>query len=255
MPSLVNALKAESTKMVSLRSTWVWMILLTGSLYGPLILVGLLGKSGTQVDWEMLLVGAMIFSLMAVSYAGSSIAAEYSEKMYAHAFLSQDRRSYWLIARSLLIIVFIAINAIVGGFLAWVVVAVLPKPEFVGGDITQVWALSMMTLMFSIIAMWCAVLTRSRVVAVAVPLVWMIVVEQLLSAAAGSDIGRMFWLVGPGTRTTQIAGVLGGHGNDMEVGWHAMQIQPLWFNVAVVLAWIGVAIATSFLVNARRDVR
>nr|WP_240394121.1 hypothetical protein [Corynebacterium lactis] len=32
-------------------------------------------------------------------------------------------------------------------------------------------------------------------------------------------------------------------------------IQPLWFNVSVLVAWVAVAIAVSLWVNAKRDVK
>lgn len=73
MTAFSNALRSEWTKMASLRSTWIFAVLLAGSVVGPVVLIGLFMGEATSVDWSRLLVGSGIFSMIAVAFAGSSV--------------------------------------------------------------------------------------------------------------------------------------------------------------------------------------
>lgn len=260
MTSFINAIRSEWTKVSTLRSTWVTAILLVGSLAGPVFLMGLFSQPGSEINNEMLTIGSMIFLLIAIAFAGSTVAGEYNDHMHAHAFLSQDRRSLWLIARTLVVLAFLLVTAAIGIGLASVIALVMPNFTYVGGPLEPIWRLGLSVVIFALIAIAISVLTRSRVAAVAIPLVWIVVVENLLGLAAYSTkVARFVWFLAPFERISQVTGgspgVFGVPMPVMREGWEAGALQPMWFNVAVLVLWIALTFAASLWSNARRDVK
>lgn len=260
MTSFINAIRSEWTKVSTLRSTWVMAILLVGSIAGPVFLMGLFSQPGSQINNEMLTIGSMIFLLIGIAFAGSSVAGDYNDHMHAHAFLSQDRRSLWLIARTIIVLAFLAVAGAVGIGIAAIIAVVMPNFTYVGGSLEPMARLALASLVFALIAIAFAVLTRSRVAAVSIPLVWLVVVENLLGLAAhATKIAQFVWLIAPLERVTQLTGgAPGAFGIPMPVireGWSAGTLQPAWFNVAVLVFWIILAIALSLWANSRRDVK
>lgn len=257
--SFSNALRSEWTKLKSLRSTWVYVVLLVGSIAGPMIVFSVAADDGMSADWSLLLSGSVIFNMIAVAFAGSTVAGEYNDQMHAHAFLTQDRRSLWLSARFLLTVVLLAICWSLGVVIAYLAVTVSPTVEFDGGDSYYNLTSLLGFVVFSLVAMSLGVLTRSRVAAVAIPLVWLLVVENMLVYAASAfTIFKPIWLVAPGERINQLAPQLTGLGTDPErphIGFDAGMTQPMWFNLLVVVAWIVLAIAAAQWVNSKRDVK
>lgn len=259
MTSFMNALRSEWTKLASLRSTWIFAILLVGSMFGPVVLMGLLAEQGTVLDWTMMTIGTMLFVMIAIAFSGSTLAGEYNDQMHAHAFLTQDRRSLWLLARGLLTIVFLAVCWSLGVGIAYLATVVSPKVSFEGGSFEDFIVAVLTFGVFSVIAMSLGVLTRSRVAAVAVPLVWLLVVEKLLVLAVSATAFALpFWLAAPGERISQLSSQLvSGIANPEApgIGYTPDTSQPMWFNAIVLVAWVVVAIAAAHVVNAKRDVK
>lgn len=267
MTGFNNALRSEWTKMTSLRSTWIYVILLVGSMVGPVVLQVSMFEGGFGIDWQSLTVGTVLFAMIAIAYAGASIAGEYNDQMHAHAFLTQDRRSLWIVARGLLELALLLVTWLLGLVIAYLVVVVWPGVSFEGGAPTAAVTSVLTFSIFAVIAMALGVLTRSRVAAVAIPLVWLLVVEQLVKFAAMATKAMVpVWLAAPGERISQLADQLTGNRSVMDnfeamlnpplpTGFQPETIQPMWFNVAVLVAWVAVAIAVSLWVNAKRDVR
>ena len=109
--SFGNALRSEWTKLASLRGTWVYVVLLVGSIAGPMAAFSMAADAGATADWELLLLGTVIFNMIVIAFGGSTLAGEYNDQMNAHAFLTQDRRSLWLSARMTLTLVLIAVSS------------------------------------------------------------------------------------------------------------------------------------------------
>lgn len=283
MTSFGNALRSEWTKMASLRSTWIFVVLLVGSIAGPVVLLVSIMESGMSVGWQQLTIGMVIFTMIAVAYGGSSLAGEYNDQMHAHAFLTEDRRSLWLVARGLLVTVLLAVTWVVGLGVGYLAVVIAPGISFDGGAATENLKGVLSFVVFGFIAMALGVLTRSRVAAVSIPLVWMLVVEQLLGyAALMTKMMVPVWLAAPGVRIAQLAeqvgdggaGGVGGAGGagsmgastagEMEIffadppgaiGFGPENTQPLWFNVSVLVAWVVLCVAVALWVNQKRDVK
>ena len=253
------ALRSEWTKLASLRGTWVYVVLLVGSIAGPMLAFSMAADGGATADWELLLLGTVIFNMIVIAFGGSTLAGEYNDQMNAHAFLTQDRRSLWLSARMTLTLVLIAACWVIGVALAWLSVTVSPRTEFKGGDGADILAGILGFVVFGLIAMSLGVLTRSRVAAVAIPLVWILVVESMLEfAALAYAIFRPLWLVTPGARIQQVSTQLGNviaNPENPRTGFEAGMTQPMWFNIVVLVAWIVVAVGVAHWANAKRDVK
>lgn len=51
LSSTVHAVRAETTKLFSTRSTIVYAVLLAGSLFGPVTLVAVFSEPGLAMNW------------------------------------------------------------------------------------------------------------------------------------------------------------------------------------------------------------
>ena len=97
----MNALRSELIKLSSLRSSLIYFILLTGSLYGPIVLQGLLDSTmDMSLTWTALLSGGIIFQVLAVIYGAFSASSDLNNRLHGQAFLTQPNRWNWLVAVS-----------------------------------------------------------------------------------------------------------------------------------------------------------
>ncbi|AER68424.1 ABC transporter permease [Corynebacterium pseudotuberculosis] len=253
---MINALRSEITKLLTLRSTWVWAILLTGSLYGPVVLIGLFSGEASDYDWGFALPGAMIFVMLAVSFSASAMAGEFNDRMHAQAFLTQPRRSLWFNARTLVISGFLLINYLVGVGLIYLVFLVFPKITLVNEKTVLILVDGVLFLVFSFIAIGVAALTRNRVAAMAVPLAWFLAIERLITVAASQIAAFMpLWLVTAGERVSQLAKYRKDNAEFSSIGWDFMDVQPLGYNIGIIVAWTVVSLLLGLWINAKRDVR
>ncbi|MHC9572452.1 ABC transporter permease [Corynebacterium diphtheriae] len=252
-----NALKSEWTKLMSLRSTAVYFILITGALYGPMVLLVGLADTSSGVDWSSLLVGWGIAVAISTAFAGASVAGELDDHMHAHAYLTQNSRSTWIAAKSVVYTVFLAITFAIGIGLAVAVAQVFPDSSFSGGETTDLFIALFHAIIFGSFAFAIGMLTRSKVAAVAFPLAWMLVIDQLIPLAASKiEAATFLWLLSPRPRSGQLADTIAGTvETGMEHGFELGQIQPDWFNVAVIAGWVVVATVSVFAVNRVRDIR
>ena len=63
----MNVVRSEIAKLTSLRSTWVYAILLVGSIAGPVVLMGLFASdSTTDFYWNDLLIAGDLFQMHAI---------------------------------------------------------------------------------------------------------------------------------------------------------------------------------------------
>lgn len=246
---MLKAISSEVTKLLSLRSTWIYVILFTGSIYGPTTLYMLFNDS-PRLDggWPDLLFGGMIFLMIAIIFGASTTGGDISNHMTAHAFLTQKHRSSWLLARALVAAVFVELNYILGVALSWAVLNVFPAGHFTGEDQLLLWGYAVGAPAFAVMAVGIAALLRNRVGAIALPLVWMLVVEGLLYAA-GEKISflKTLYNLSPGSRV-----------QDMQT-WiyaqdHTDMVSP-GFGFAVMIAWMVALLVLGLYSNKTRDVK
>lgn len=246
---MLKAISSEVTKLLSLRSTWIYVILFTGSIYGPTTLYMLFNDS-SRLDggWPELLFGGMIFLMIAIIFGASTTGGDISNHMTAHAFLTQKSRSSWLLARALVAAVFVELNYILGVALSWAVFNVFPAGHFTGEGQLLVWGYAVGAPAFAVMAVGIAALLRNRVGAIALPLVWMLVIEGLL-AMGGQKIPflKTLYHLSPGSRVP-----------DMQ-SWvvstdHAGMASPT-SGFIVLIAWMVVLLALGLYSNKTRDVK
>lgn len=245
--SLFNALRSESTKILSMRSSLVYAILMVGSLFGPVTLFMIFSDaSDPVVDWALLSVGAMIFQVVAIIFAAATTAGDIRNNMHAQAFLTQDNRSLWILAKVVVTMVFTAMTYLVGTALALVAGVAFGGSMELGTDAGQFGANLLGCVVFAAISVGLAAVIRSQVGAVALPIVWLVVIEGMLAMATG----RYEWLrpvvaLAPGLRQGQLA-----YGTDpYELG------VSTWGCYVILIGWVVVMTGLGLWRNARTDVR
>ncbi|MGP5081473.1 ABC transporter permease [Corynebacterium variabile] len=243
--SFTNALRAETTKLFSLRSSLVYAILLTGSLFGPVTLIALFGDDAT-LDWSTILFGLQIFMLVAVIFAAATTAGDIRNHMHAQAFLTQAGRWQWVAARITVTAVFTAVTYVLGTVLAIGGGAALGGTLSLGTD-TFIPVVGLVTnVLFAAMSVGLACVIRSQVASVAVPVAWLLVIDGMLGMAAESiGIFRPLAAIAPMQRQTQLLG-----GED-----------PLGFGFStavcylIIIAWFAALAALGLWRNHRVDVR
>ena len=183
MTSLLNSLRSENTKLFSMRSTLVYAILLAGSLFGPVTLMGLFGDR-PDFDWSTITFGYQIFLLIAVVFAAATTAGDIRNHMHAQAFLTQRGRWEWVVAKMLTAAVFIAVLYLVGTALSLGVAAVLGSGTDLGTGLSMFYVPLIGSVIFSAMTVGLACVIRSQVAAVAVPVAWVLLIDSMLGFAA-----------------------------------------------------------------------
>jgi ABC-2 type transport system permease protein len=247
MTSLTNSLRSETTKVLSMRSTLVYAILLAGSLFGPVTLyLWFAGTESPEVDWTVLSTGAMIFQVIAVVFAAATTAGDIRNHMHAQAFLTQRARSLWVLAKVVVTAVFMLVTYLLGTGLAMLSAVVFGGQLDLGADSHQFVANLVSSIVFAGLTVGLACVIRSQVGAVALPIVWLMVIEGMLAMAAG----RYEWLrpvvaVSPGQRQTQL--VYGMDPLDLGISTAGCYL--------ILVAWVVVMTALGLWRNQRADVR
>lgn len=244
-PSLVNALRAESTKLLSLRSTLVYAVLLTGSLFGPVTLIALFGDR-PQLDWTTVLTGFQIFQLIAVIFAAATTAGDIRNHMHAQAFLTQAGRWQWVAAKITVTAVLTAVTFVLGTVLAVAVGAVLGGTLDLGADAHVPVVALVSTVLFAAMSVGLACVIRSQVASVAVPVAWLLVIDGMIGFAADSiEFFRPLAAIAPVQRMNQVY-----YGEDsLDLGISTVVCY------LVIVAWFAVLTAVGLWRNHRADVR
>lgn len=185
---MLDALRSEVIKQSTLRSTAVYFVLLIGSLFGPVVLIGLLDSenySSGPSPWASLLDGFLIFTAIAVSFCASRTTSDIKNHMTAQAFVTQPGRWQSLAAKFVVLTTFVIVAIFVGFALIVASVSVF------GGsvdfeDLSPVWAALAMAVTVSAVGIGLGSFLRNSIAAVALPLVWLFVAETLVQAAASA---------------------------------------------------------------------
>lgn len=244
----LHSLKSEWTKMASVRRTWVWIVLFLGSVVGPVTLMTMFNPRNTvEYTWPDLIMGSGIFMLLAVVFGASSTAQEFNSKMNAHAFLTQKGRWHWLSARFLILGVLMVALWYAGIGIAWLIATVWPGASFVGGSFTGIWANGVAMPVYALIGAGVAALTRSRVAGLTLPLVWMLVIENILFGFRS----RYEWVDflyrwSPGHSVQDIT--------LLEQGMPFDDSVTVSHALTVLAVWAVIAVAVGLIANQKRDV-
>lgn len=252
MSSFFNAVKSESTKLLTLRSTLAYFILLGGAIGGPVFLYLALSDQNENIDFSIVGSGGKIALMICVIFGASSTAGEIDTKMHAQAFLTQNSRWNWLAARGVAGTIFVVFTLALALALTTLMVVIWPGARFSPERPETIWTLLVGAAAFTLIAMGLAAVLRSRVAAVGLPLVWMLVVEPLILTG-----GQRFAVL------QKIYDVMPSHAVDDMQMWFISKdlgipmegLHAPGFYLAVLAAWVVAMLVLGFYRNARADVR
>lgn len=243
--TLFNSLRSETTKLFSMRSTLVYAILLAGSLFGPVTLVGLFGDRPT-LDWPTITYGYQIFLLIAVIFAGAATAGDIRNHMHAQAFLTQRGRWQWVASKMLVTAVLVAVLYLVGTALSLGVAAVLGSGTDLGTGLSMFYVPLICSALFSAMTVGLACVIRSQVAAVAVPVAWVLLIDGMVGFAAEQfEVLRPLAAIAPVQRQDQLIS----------------GIDPLGLGLSsavcylVIVAWFLVLAGVGLWRNSAADVR
>ena len=181
MTTFLNSLRSETTKVLSVRSTITYAILLTGSLFGPVTLTTLFSAEPDPVaDWSNLTGGTMIFQIIAIVFAAATTAGDIRNHMHAQAFLTQRSRSLWVLSKVVVTTVFTAVLYLIGIALGMLVAVIFGAGVDLGTDAYLLAANLFPTVAFACLSVGLACVLRSQVGAVALPLAWLMIIDSLL---------------------------------------------------------------------------
>ena len=200
MNPLINSLRSETTKLLSMRSTIVYAVLLAGSLFGPVTLVMWFSNESNPVaSWSTLSSGAMIFQLIAIVFAAATTAGDIRNHMHAQAFLTQNNRSLWVVSKIIVTSVFSLVLYLVGTGLAMIAAMIFGGGVDLGAEAAQFTVNLFCSVIFAALSVGLACVVRSQVGAVALPIAWLMVIDGMIGAAAQSyDFVRPLAAIAPG---------------------------------------------------------
>lgn len=246
MSSYLNALRAETTKLFSARSTIIYAILLAGSLFGPVTLVGLFGESGVTMDWVTVMFGYPIFQLITVIFAAAATAGDIRNHMHAQAFLTQSARWHWVVAKMMVTAVFIAVLYLVGTALALGVGAVFGATLSLGTGQTAFYVPLVVSVLFAMMTVGLACVIKSQVAAVAVPVAWILLIDGMVGFAAEQfEFFRPLAAIAPAQRQEQL--ITGADPLGLGLGTVACY--------AIIVGWLVVLAVLGIWRNQRSDVQ
>lgn len=177
------AIRAEARRLLSLRSTGIFAALLIGCCFGPIIVMGIIYDPTYQgpIDASDFGKCASIFHVLAIVFAGTYTATEIRSGSPAISFLTQQHRWSSLAAQYMVTSVFLTLTYVVGMCLALMAALFYPDGLVMTG---RGWAYlglyGVIVLLWSLMATSLAVITRSVAAAVAAPITWMLLIEQLM---------------------------------------------------------------------------
>ncbi|WDZ91020.1 ABC transporter permease [Nocardiopsis sp. HUAS JQ3] len=241
---MTRALTAETYRLLSVRSTAVFAVLLIGSCVGPIILMGVVYDPAYRgpIDAGDLGKCVSVFHVVAIVFAGAHTATEARSGSIAVSFLTQRARWTSLAAQTTVESAFLLSTYVIGMCLA------LTAATFYPDGLTMTargWAY--LALYPLIVVLWAAtaaslaVLTRSVAASVAAPITWMLLIEQLVSMLPMLDVITP-WL--PFTAShTLLAHALG----------EASAAASAWPSAVAVLAPVLALATAALLAHVRRD--
>lgn len=241
----IRSLVSEFRKVTTLRSCIVWAILFTGCLYGMPFLVGMFGQGTVRLSPMDLVRGDVIFMMLAVIFGASSVGRDYAHSMHAHSFLTQRSRWQWLVARYVVVAAFTAAMFVMGAALSYVVTLIFPDLELSGEGWSSVGLVLFALPVFALIGAGASAVFRNRIAGIALPLVWFLVIENLLKLGGERISAAKLayeWSPGHSIQTFHMA------------AWNEAKVD-VGQSVAALVAWLVLWTVAGVIVNQKRDVR
>ena len=253
---MIHALKAEITKLTSIRSTWVYLVLLVGSIAGPITLMSVIPQDGgVELGWSELAIGQSIFMIIALIFAASSVAGDIGHHMVAHSFLTQRNRSQWIVAKLLVIVGVLEVALFVGLAASFVVAQVVPQVNWNGGDGFSILVAALSLPAYALMAAGVAAITRSKLAGSGLLIALFLVVEPLVQMGASRApwVETVYKLL-PGGRASDLVTWHNLKGMGVNMADHPMITGPE-LAVSVIAVWTVALVVAGLVSNQTRDVK
>lgn len=240
IPGFTNLLSAELRRLMNLRSTWVFAIFIAGFVAAPPVLLWLtLPGAKESLDLKMSLLGTDFALFTAMVFAAAGSASEIANRRIAFPYLAFPGRWAAHLARVLVQLLIALVSALAGAAVGLGFVAATGALD-ASGDVPYT-AIIGGYILWTVIASAVGMLIPNTATAVAMPLVWILAVEQTLSVIptewASTIVKFLPWI-----NTRQLIGA-------MDAGYTATHA---W---TVILVWFALLVGAGFVVACRRDVK
>lgn len=254
MSAFFNAVRSETLKFTSLTSFWVYLAALIASLVGPIFIYTMFAAGPKPVGWDVVTMGGPVFTLIATVFMASAVAGEVETHMNAHAFLTQDRRGLWLGAR-ILVAMAILLAAYIAAMVLTILVLLVMGLNLDLSNLVPLYSSVGSLIMVGLLTAGVSGMLSSRLGGMTLMVLWNMMLTSLVSYAAHMSPKLVFlWLLEPANRMEQLSNQLV-HTSGLPSGWDLASMQPMVFNIGVILVWLVGMVFGAFVVNARRDVR
>ena len=254
MSAFFNAVRSETLKFTSLTSFWVYLAALIASLVGPIFIYTMFAAGPKPVGWDVVTMGGPVFTLIATVFMASAVAGEVETRMNAHAFLTQDRRGLWLGAR-ILVAMAILLAAYIAAVVLTILVLLVMGLNLDLSNLVPLYSSVGSLIIVGLLTAGVSGMLGSRLGGMTLMVLWNMMLTSLVSYAAHMSPKLVFlWLLEPANRMEQLASQLV-HTSGLPSGWDLASMQPMVFNIGVILIWLVGMVFGAFVVNARRDVR
>lgn len=184
-PGFPSLLRSELGRLMNLRSTWVYAVVILGAMAGLPVLMWALTQDGPpefmyEPTFPQLLIGNDIAMIVAIIFAAAGSASEISGRRVAFGYLSSKSRVGVHLARMLAQVIIVAAVIVVGFAVVAAILAAVGAlvPESLALAATIIGLALLWTAFGSAIGM----LIPFTAAAVGVPLAWMLVVEIAVSS-------------------------------------------------------------------------
>lgn len=204
---MISNLVYEWRRLWSIRATWIMTfvyLLIAGLLgAGPLFLGD--GSFGTQTWAGLYSTNANFLCLVMLSVVASQFFGhEYRYGTIRLTLTEFPRRERVLLAKTLVLAVYVTIST----FLGWAVLGVIgaiapagsigtegPGLNINGGEASELWEILVFGFAYCVIAMSLTMITRNLALGIALPLLMFSVIEGLIVLFSGLAKGKMDWIV------------------------------------------------------------
>ncbi|MGD7001020.1 ABC transporter permease [Corynebacterium halotolerans] len=183
---MFNTIASETIKLFSLRSTWIYLILSAGAMFGSALLTALAFGPDTPLDLTYLFTGADLSLIIVIFAAAMMASADLTKGTVAWSYLMSNNRLGQLGAQVPIIALAVTLAATVGVALS------VPGVYLLGGSLdftvtTDVQAVITSSyaqwLIFTLLAAMLAVLLRSGAFSAMILIADIFVVEAMLGMA------------------------------------------------------------------------
>lgn len=180
---MFNILASEATKLFSLRSTWIYLVLSAGAMWASAMLTAWASSPDTPLDLTYLFTGADLSLIIVVFAAAMMASADLTKGTIGWSYLMSNNRLGQLAAQVPLIALAVTLAATIGVALA------IPGVYLLGGSIDFTLSAAVQSaltsyytqwLVFTLLAALLAVILRSGAFSAMILIAEIFVVESML---------------------------------------------------------------------------